>query len=99
MLFHFACQWLLQERLVRPGVTRIERLVATIRDRAQQETYGRFGTMLTPTLSGGLNALLQPTNTTGRTALAWLRENGSRDPVITFARDSRDADRSGPAAA
>ncbi|MBV9329130.1 MAG: hypothetical protein JO352_35955 [Chloroflexi bacterium] len=28
-----------------------------------------------------------------------LRETGSRDLVITFARDSRDADRSGRAAA
>ena len=28
-----------------------------------------------------------------------VRENGSLDPVITFARESRDADRSGRAAA
>ena len=29
VLFRLACQWLLQEHLVRPGVTIIERLVAT----------------------------------------------------------------------
>src|SRR5262245_26222395 len=39
---------------VRPGVTRIERLVATIRERAQQETDRRLATLLTPTLRDGL---------------------------------------------
>ncbi|MBV9323223.1 MAG: DUF4158 domain-containing protein [Chloroflexi bacterium] len=62
VLFHLACQWLLQERLVRPGVTRIERLVAGIRERAQQETYRRLGTLLTPTLRDGLDAVLQPSS-------------------------------------
>jgi hypothetical protein len=77
VLFHLACQWLLQERLVRPGVTRIERLVATIRERAQQETYSRLGTLLTPSLRDGLDALLQPTSTTGRTPLSWLQREAT----------------------
>jgi len=77
VLFHLACQWLLQERLVRPGVTRIERLVATIRERAQQETYRRLGTLLTPTLRAGLDALLQPLSTTGRTWLSWLQREAT----------------------
>jgi hypothetical protein len=77
VLFHHACQWLLQERLVRPGVTRIERLVATIRERAQQETHRRLGTLLTPTLRDGLDALLQPTSTTGRTPLSWLQREAT----------------------
>jgi hypothetical protein len=75
--FHFACQWLLQERLARPGVTRIERLVATIRERAQQETYRRLGTLLTSTLREALDALLQPTSTTGPAPLAWLQREAT----------------------
>ena len=39
VLFHLACQWLLQEHLLRPGSTLVERLVATTRERAQDETY------------------------------------------------------------
>jgi TnpA family transposase len=77
VLFHLACQWLLQERLARPGVTRIERLVATIRERAQQETYRRLGALLTPTLRDGLDALLQPTSSTGRTPLSWLQREAT----------------------
>jgi hypothetical protein len=48
VLFQLACQWLLQEHLVRPGVTIVERLVATNRQRAQDETYRRLTALLTP---------------------------------------------------
>jgi hypothetical protein len=77
VLFHLACQWLLQERLVRPGVTRIERMVAGVRERAQQETYRRLGMLLTPTLRDGLNVVLQPSSETGRTPLSWLQREAT----------------------
>ena len=90
VLFQHACQWLLQERLVRPGVTRLERLVATIRERAQQETYRRLGTLLTPTLRDRLDALLQPTSTTGRTPLSWLQPTSTtgRTPLSWLQREA-----------
>jgi len=77
VLFHLACQWLLQERLVRPGVTLIERLVATTRERAQDETYRRLNSLLTPGLCDGLDAVLQPEAGTGRTPLSWLQQEAT----------------------
>jgi len=53
VLFHLACKWLLQEHLVRPGVTIVERLVATTREWAQDETYRRLTSLLTPALRHG----------------------------------------------
>src|ERR1700682_3630123 len=73
VLFHLACQWLLQEHLVRPGVTIVERLVATSRGRAQDEPYRKLTSLLTPALRDGLDAVLQPVAGSGRTPLSWLQ--------------------------
>jgi hypothetical protein len=85
VLFHLACQWLLQEHLVRPGVTVVERLVATTRKRAHDETYRRLTSLLTPALRDRLDAVLQPEPGTGRSycpaALAWLHQHGDARPV------------------
>jgi hypothetical protein len=77
VLFHLACQWLHQEHLVRPGVTIVERLVATTRERAQDETYRRLTSLLTPALRDGLDAVLQPEAGTGRTPLSWLQQKAT----------------------
>jgi Domain of unknown function (DUF4158) len=68
-LFQLACEWLRRERIVRPGVSRLERLVATTRARAEHETYRRLAPLLTPALRSGLDAVLQPEATTGRTPI------------------------------
>ena len=76
-LFHLACEWLRQEKIVRPGVTRLERVVAAARERAQAETYRRLAPLLTSELRDQLDAVLQPDPVTGRTRLAWLQREAT----------------------
>ena len=46
LLFQLACEHLHAEKIVRPGVTRIERLVMETRERAHRETFRRLGIFL-----------------------------------------------------
>ena len=47
LLFQLACEHLHAEKIVRPGVTRIERLVMETRERAHRETFRRLGIFFT----------------------------------------------------
>jgi hypothetical protein len=73
LLLQLACEKLRTDRIVRPGPTRLERLVVTARQEAQHETFR----LLTPLLSGECRALLDglliPDASRAGTTLAWLR--------------------------
>jgi hypothetical protein len=73
LLLQLACEQLRREGIVRPGITRLEPLVATARHQAQEETYRRLLPLLLPSRCTWLDALLVPATDTGRTPLAWLR--------------------------
>jgi uncharacterized protein DUF4158 len=45
LLLQLACDELRRERIVRPGLTRLERLVATARQQAHEETFRRLGAL------------------------------------------------------
>jgi hypothetical protein len=77
VLFHLACQWLLQEHLIRTGVTLVERMVAMSRERVQDETYRRLTSRLSPALRDNLDALLQRDAGSGRTPLSWLQHEAT----------------------
>ena len=77
LLYALACEKLRTEQLVRPGVTRLERLVAETRERAQAETFHQLTPILTDDCQRFLDTLLEPDVTRGMTPLAWLR----RPPV------------------
>ncbi len=47
LLFQVACERLYGDKLVRPGVTRLEQIVATARNQARQETFRRLRPLLT----------------------------------------------------
>ena len=47
LLLALACEQLRREHIVRPGITRLEQLVATARHQAQEETYRRLLPLLT----------------------------------------------------
>lgn len=64
-----ACDELRRERIVRPGLTRLERLVATARQQAHEETFCRLGALLTVERHTWLDGLLRPDPETGRTML------------------------------
>jgi Domain of unknown function (DUF4158) len=67
LLLQLACAKLHRERLVRPGVTRLERFVATAREKAHEETFRQLTPLLTDARKTWLAGLLQPDATTGRT--------------------------------
>ena len=74
LLFQLACDKLHREQIVRPGITRLERLVATAREQAHAETFRRLTPLLTPAQQAWLDSLLLLESDLGRTRLAWLRQ-------------------------
>src|SRR5262249_32762437 len=60
LLFQLAAERLHIERIVRPVVTRLERLVVTTREAAQAETFRRLGCLLTDDQMTALDQLLLP---------------------------------------
>ena len=73
LLFHLACQWLHQSKIIRPGVTTLEKIVLTARQQAQEETYHQLNFLLTDERKDFLDKLLIPMESSGRTQLFWLR--------------------------
>ena len=74
LLLQLACEKLHRERVVRPGITRLERFVATAREKAHEETFRQLLPLLTDERKIFLDGLLQLDATTGRTPLHWLRQ-------------------------
>jgi TnpA family transposase len=77
LLFRVTCEHLHAAKIVRPGVTRLERMVATARQRAQRETLQRLAPLVTEASRTRLDCLLVPEETTGRTPLPWLRQGAT----------------------
>jgi TnpA family transposase len=73
LLLQLACEKFYRERIVRPGVTRLERWVATAREKAHDETFRQLTPLLSDDRKTLLDGLLQP-DVTGRTRLSWLRQ-------------------------
>lgn len=73
LLFELACQKLRTEKVVRPAVWRLERLITAARQQAQTETLQRLAPLLTAERQAILDTLLVPDSTKGGTPLAWLR--------------------------
>jgi hypothetical protein len=65
LLFQLACEKLLRERIVRPGVTSLERLVVTARQEAQKEIFQRLVPLLTDEHKALLDHLLVPNDNMG----------------------------------
>jgi Domain of unknown function (DUF4158) len=77
LLLQLACEKLRRDQIVRPGITRLERLVATAREQAHAETFQRLTPFLSPTQQAWLDSLLVPEPGLGRTRLAWLRQEAT----------------------
>jgi hypothetical protein len=60
--------------MVRPGITRLARLVATAREPAPTATLRRLPPLLPPTPQAWLASLLIPEPRRGRPRLAWRRQ-------------------------
>ena len=77
LLFQLACEHLRTEKVVRPGVTRIERLVMAVRERGYRETFRRLASFFTEERLAQLDCLLVRAEWLGRTPLAWLGERAA----------------------
>ena len=73
LLLQLACEKLRTEKIVRPGPTRLERLVVAVRQQAQHETYRLLEPLLTADGKALLDSLLVPEASRGGTTLTWLR--------------------------
>lgn len=73
LLFGLACEFLISERQVRPGVVHLLEHVAAARERARRETWTLLAHLLTDSARRAeLDALLVVDAALGRTPLAWL---------------------------
>lgn len=77
-LLLLACDRLRVMQRTRPALTVLERLVASARRRARDETFHRVEPLLTPERRAALDALLVTDASTDRTPLAWLRQGATR---------------------
>ncbi|HLB87879.1 MAG TPA: Tn3 family transposase [Terriglobales bacterium] len=73
LLYTLLCEQLRTEHVLRPGVTRLERLVTAARMRAETETFQPLTPLLTDDRRQWLDTLLAPDPARGMTPLAWLR--------------------------
>jgi hypothetical protein len=77
VLLALACDWLRNERIVRPSVDTLSRRVAAARDGARAETYHRLAWLLAPPRPTRLDGLLDVDDELGMTRLAWLRRGAT----------------------
>jgi len=74
LLYEMACEKLLKERIVRPSVWQLERLVSKARQEANIETMNRMEHILTDSCRELLDDLLEMDSDKGKTLMSWLRQ-------------------------
>jgi hypothetical protein len=78
LLFQMASERLYSMRIIRPGVTTLERLIIAAKQKAHEETYQHLSFLITDDRQRLLDNILTPSETEeqqwskGRTALYWL---------------------------
>jgi len=77
VLLQLACDWLRNERIVRPSADTLSRRVAAARDGARAETYHRLASLLAPPRPARLDGPLDVDDELGMTRLAWLRRGAT----------------------
>ncbi len=73
VLFQLAAEKLHADQVVRPGVTVLERLVASAREQAYQATLHKLAPLLTTAQQAWLDSLLITDEPLGRTRFEWLK--------------------------
>lgn len=86
LLFQLAAERLYKDKLVRPGVTVLERLVSTVRNRAMKETYKRIKPLLTLPVRRFLNQLLEQDSQIHQIRFAWLRQPATQNSPKAIVR-------------
>ena len=73
LLWQLAGEKLAADKVMRPGVNVLERMIVTARRRAEHDTLGRLAVVLDGSGRSLLDGLLIPDRLTGQTPLSWLR--------------------------
>ena len=73
VLFEHACGWLRSERVMRPAVSAVERIIASAVVEADYETFRRIEGVLTPEVRARLDSLLVGGDEISTSRLLWLR--------------------------
>lgn len=73
LLFQLAAEKLFKDKLVRPGVTVLERMVGIVRTRAMKETHKRMKPLLTLPVRRFLTQLLEHESQIHAVRFSWLR--------------------------
>ena len=84
LLLQLLCERFLSKKLVRPGFSVVERMVATARNNAEDELFLRVETMIDEVLAEGLDDLLQAPEPNHPTPLAWLRQSATSNSPKTI---------------
>ena len=89
LLLQMTSEHLKQQKMLRPGVTVLERLVVTARAQAHHESFHRLQPLLTPDCMAVLDRLLVPEQETGKTPLYPLRQHATSNtpPALLEALD------------
>lgn len=74
LLLRLAAEQLRAQKIVRPGLSRLERMVAEARERAGDETYRAVSPLLGRYLVERLDGLLVPESSRALTDLSWLKQ-------------------------
>lgn len=77
LLLQLLCERLLSGKIIRPGFSVIERMVATARNSAETAIFERLETIIDEILSAELDGLLQSPQPNHPTPLAWLRQSAT----------------------
>lgn len=75
LLFEFACEKLLEDKVIRPGITTLEKLVSSVRQKSYDEIYKRLSQVLTNQSRGVIQNILQEDKSINKSRLSWLRYN------------------------
>lgn len=84
LLLEFLCERFLAERLVRPGFSVLERMVAAARSSAEEEIFSRIESIIDEVLEEDLNGILQTEQPNRPTPLAWLRQSATSNSPKTI---------------
>ena len=84
LLLQLLCERFLAEKLVRPGFSVVERMVATARNAAEDELFRRVEAVIDARLAEGLDDLLQAPEPNRPTPLAWLRQSATSNSPKTI---------------
>jgi TnpA family transposase len=77
LLLQLLCEKFYREKIVRPGITRLEKMIASARSQAQEETFRRLSPLLTSECKIFLDNLLVSDDTTHRTRHSWLSKGAT----------------------